>query len=42
LIHPVCNRDAIGGNETIGREIVEDLPDVDTVIAAAFCCRCGR
>jgi threonine dehydratase len=32
FIHPVCNRDVIAGNGTIGLEIVEDLPDVDTVI----------
>ncbi len=32
FIHPFCNRDVIAGNGTIGLEIVEDLPDVDTVI----------
>jgi len=32
FIHPVCNRDVIAGNGTIGLEIAEDLPDVDTVI----------
>jgi threonine dehydratase len=32
FIHPVCNRDVIAGNGTIGLEIVEDLPEVDTVI----------
>jgi threonine dehydratase len=32
FIHPVCNREVIAGNGTIGLEIVEDLPDVDTVI----------
>ena len=32
FIHPVCNRDVIAGNGTIGLEIIEDLPDVDTVI----------
>lgn len=32
FIHPVCNRDVMAGNGTIGLEIVEDLPDVDTVI----------
>jgi threonine dehydratase len=32
FIHPVCNRDVIAGNGTIGLEIFEELPDVDTVI----------
>jgi threonine dehydratase len=32
FIHPVCNRDVIAANGTIGLEIVDDLPDVDTVI----------
>ncbi len=32
FIHPVCNREVMAGNGTIGLEIVEDLPDVDTVI----------
>lgn len=32
FIHPFCNREVIAGNGTIGLEIVEDLPDVDTVI----------
>jgi threonine dehydratase len=32
FIHPVCNREVIAGNGTIGLEIVEDLPEVDTVI----------
>jgi len=32
FIHPVCNREVIAGNGTIGLEIVEELPDVDTVI----------
>jgi threonine dehydratase len=32
FIHPVCNRDVMAGNGTIGLEIVEDLPEVDTVI----------
>lgn len=32
FIHPVCNREVIAGNGTIGLEIVEDLPDVDTVV----------
>lgn len=32
FIHPVCDADVIAGNGTIGLEILEDLPDVDTVI----------
>src|SRR5262249_48608315 len=32
FIHPVCNRHVIAGNGTIGLEILDDLPDVDTVI----------
>jgi len=32
FIHPFCNREVMAGNGTIGLEIVEDLPDVDTVI----------
>lgn len=32
FIHPVCDRGVIAGNGTIGLEILEDLPDVDTVI----------
>ncbi len=32
FIHPVCNRDVIAGNGTIGLEIAEDLPDVDAVL----------
>ncbi|HMJ55676.1 MAG TPA: pyridoxal-phosphate dependent enzyme [Polyangiaceae bacterium] len=32
FIHPVCNREVIAGNGTIGLEIVEDLPEVDTII----------
>jgi threonine dehydratase len=31
FIHPVANRDVIAGNGTLGLEIFEDLPDVDTV-----------
>jgi threonine dehydratase len=32
FIHPVCDRHVIAGNGTIGLEILEDLPDVDTVV----------
>jgi threonine dehydratase len=32
FIHPVENNDVIAGNGTIALEIMEDLPDVDTVI----------
>jgi threonine dehydratase len=32
FIHPVCDQAVITGNGTIGLEILEDLPDVDTVI----------
>ena len=32
FIHPVENNDVIAGNGTIALEILEDLPDVDTVI----------
>lgn len=32
FIHPVANNDVIAGDATIGLEIVEDLPDVDTVV----------
>jgi len=32
FIHPVCDRDVIAGNGTIGLEILEDLPDVDAVV----------
>ncbi len=32
FIHPVSNPAVIAGNGTIGLEILEDLPDVDTVI----------
>jgi threonine dehydratase len=31
FIHPVANRDVIAGHATMGLEIFEDLPDVDTV-----------
>ncbi len=32
FIHPVSNLNVVAGNATIGLEIVEDLPEVDTVI----------
>ena len=32
FIHPVSNPDVIAGNATIGLEILEDLPDVETVL----------
>ncbi len=32
FIHPVANRDVIAGNGTVALEILEDLPDVDTVL----------
>ena len=32
FVHPVCDADVIAGNGTIGLEILEDLPDVDTVV----------
>lgn len=32
FIHPVCDPDVMAGNGTIGLEILEDLPDVDTVL----------
>ena len=32
FVHPVSDRGVIAGNGTIGVEIVEDLPDVDTVL----------
>ena len=33
FIHPVSDPDVIAGNGTIGLEIFEDLPEVDTVLA---------
>ncbi len=33
FIHPVSDAAVIAGNGTIGLEILEDLPDVDTIIA---------
>jgi threonine dehydratase len=32
FVHPVSNRDVVAGNATIGLEILEDLPDVDTIV----------
>lgn len=34
LVHPFDDDDVIAGNGTVGLEIIEDLPDVDIVIAA--------
>lgn len=34
FVHPFDDHDFIAGNATIGLEILEDLPDVDTVIAS--------
>ena len=32
FIHPVCDRNVIAGNGTIGLEVLEDLPEVDTIL----------
>ena len=32
FFHPVCEREVIAGAATIGAEIVEDLPEVDTIL----------
>ncbi len=32
FVHPVAQQDVIAGDSTVGLEIVEDLPDVDTVL----------
>ncbi len=32
FVHPVSDRNVIAGNGTIGLEILEDLPDVDTIL----------
>ena len=32
FLHPVCEREMIAGAATIGAEIVEDLPEVETVL----------
>ena len=32
FIHPVANRNVMAGNGTVALEILEDLPDVDTVL----------
>jgi threonine dehydratase len=34
FVHPFSDRDVMAGNGTIGLEIAEDLPDVETVLAA--------
>ena len=33
FIHPVAEQDVLAGDATVGLEIYEDLPDVDTVLA---------
>jgi threonine dehydratase len=33
FVHPVANNKVIAGNATIFKEIIEDLPDVDAVVA---------
>ena len=32
FIHPVANQDVLAGDATVGLEIIEDLPDVDTIV----------
>jgi threonine dehydratase len=32
FVHPVCDRDVMAGNGTVGLEIVEAVPDVDAVV----------
>ena len=32
FVHPVSDAAVIAGNGTIGLEIIEDLPDVDTIL----------
>lgn len=32
FVHPFANTDVVAGNATIGLEILEDLPDVDTIL----------
>ena len=32
FVHPVCDTRVMAGNGTIGRELIEDLPDLDAVI----------
>ena len=34
FIHPVANQDVLAGDATVGLEIFEDLPDVDTVLVS--------
>lgn len=33
FLHPVCDPEVLAGNATIGLEILEELPDVDTIVA---------
>lgn len=32
FIHPVCSRDVIAGHGTIALEILDELPDCDTIL----------
>lgn len=32
FVHPVCDRNVMAGNGTIGLEVLEDLPDVDVIV----------
>ena len=32
FVHPVANQDVVAGDATVGLEILEDLPDVDTIV----------
>ena len=32
FVHPVAHQDVLAGDSTVGLEIIEDLPDVDTVL----------
>ena len=32
FVHPVCDPAVIAGNGTVGMEILDDLPDVDTIV----------
>ena len=38
FVHPFDNEDIIAGQGTIGLEILEQVPDVDTVIVGAAAC----
>ena len=45
MMHPFDDEAVITGQGTIGLELLEDMPDVDTVVvplAAADCCRGSR